>query len=206
MEGEKMKFLSLRLTVLWCLLPIPLIAGDLDAKPSVSIASVPNSRDTDLRVLLRDVGTRTHKHFVLDPRTPQSIDLGGLDQKDVTYPQLLSILEINGMVVIADGGIMQVLPNTDARQAALPLIAPGSITTLDDEWITSVIPVKNISAAQLVPILRPMIPQQGHLAAFPDRNALIIVDRSANVKRLAEVIRILENLPKAVDSSPSKAP
>ena len=201
-----MKFLSLRLTVLWCLLPIPLIAGDLDAKSSASIASAPNSRDTDLRVLLRDVGTRTHKHFVLDPRAPQSIDLGGLDHKDVTYRQLLSVLEINGMVVIADGGIMQVLPNTDARQSALPLVAPGSITTLDDEWITSVIPVKNISAAQLVPILRPMIPQQGHLAAFSDRNALIIVDRSANVKRLVEVIRILENLPKAIDTSPSKAP
>jgi general secretion pathway protein D len=201
-----MTFLSIRLAVLWCLLPILSIAGDLDARPGASTASAANSRNTDLPALLRDIGTRTHKHFVLDPRAPQSIDLGGLEQKDVTYPQLLSVLEINGMVVVADDGIMQVLPKTDARQAALPLIAPGSITTLDDEWITSVIPVKNISAAQLVPILRPMIPQQGHLAAFPDRNALIIVDRSANVKRLVEIIRILESLPKVVDSSPSKTP
>ena len=42
-----------------------------------------------------------------------------------------------------------------------------------------------------------MIPQSGHLAAFMDRNALIIVDRSANVRSLVEVIKILENLPKS---------
>lgn len=67
-------------------------------------------------------------------------------------------------------------------------------------------PIKIINAAQLVPILRPMIPQSGHLAAYPDRNALVIVDRSANVRRLVEVVKILEGLPKAtVDLQPKSS-
>jgi general secretion pathway protein D len=109
------------------------------------------------------------------------------------------------MVVIADGAIMQVTPNTDARPAALPVVSPDNIKTLDDEWVTCVIPIKNITAAQLVPILRPLIPQYGHLAAMPDRNALIMVDRAANVRRIVEVIKILENLPKAADVQTPKA-
>jgi general secretion pathway protein D len=200
-----MKSLSIALVAGWCLLPTFSIASELEPKSSANVASVPNSRDTDLRALLRELGARMHKHFALDPRVQQSIDLGGLDRQDVTYPQLLSILQLNGWVVVSDEGILQVLPSNDARWAALPIVSPENIKTLDDEWITSVVPVKNISATQLVPLLRPMVPQQGHLAALPDRNALIIVDRSANVKRLVELIRILENLPKVVDPL-SKAP
>jgi hypothetical protein len=50
---------------------------------------------------------------------------------------------------------------------------------------------------------RPMMPQSRHLAAYPDRNALVIVDRSANVRRLVEVVKILENLPKSTVEWPA---
>jgi general secretion pathway protein D len=182
------------------------IAGEPEAKQSSSPASLPNSRDTDLRVLLREAGARMHKHFVVDPRAPQAIDLGGLELQDITYPQLLSVLQVNGMVVMADDGIMQVTQNTDARQAAFPLVSPDNIKTLDDEWVTCVVPVKNISAAQLIPILRPLMPQYGHMAAMPDRNAVILVDRTANVRRLVALIKILESLPRAADLPAPKAP
>jgi type II secretory pathway component GspD/PulD (secretin) len=113
-----------------CSLPAVSIASDSESKQGASAPSVPNSRDTDLRALLREVGTRMHKTFVLDPRAPQSIDLGGLEHKDVTYPGLLSILQVNGMVVVTDDGIMQVIPNTDARQVASPIVAPETMKTL----------------------------------------------------------------------------
>lgn len=187
----------------WC---TRIFAVDESPKQSISQAPAPISRDTDLRVLLRELGVRMHKHFVLDPRAPQSVDLGGLEPREITYAQLLSVLEVIGMVAVADEGVVRVVPNTDVRQMALPIAAPENIKTLDDEWIVSVVPVKNISAAQLVPILRPLIPTYGHLAALPDRNALVIVDRSANVRRLVEIIKILEGLPKTVDVPVSKSP
>jgi general secretion pathway protein D len=182
------------------------IAGEPEAKQSASQESLSNSRDTNLRVLLREVGARMHKHFVVDPRVPQAIDLGGLEHQDITYPQLLSVLQVNGMVVIADDGIMQVTPNTEVRQAAVPVVSPDNIKTLDDEWVTCIVPVKNISAAQLIPILRPLVPQYGHMSALPDRNAIIIIDRTANVRRLVELIKILESLPKVAESQAPKVP
>jgi general secretion pathway protein D len=190
------------------LLLLPALAFSEDPTPSQSApavsAPIPHG-DTNLRALLREVGVRQHKHFIVDPRVQQVVDLGGLEPKDVTYPQLLSILQVNGWVVVADDGLLQVIPNAEVRQVALPLVSPESIKTLDDEWITCVVPVKNTSAPQLVPILRPLVPQWGHLAPVTDRNALVIVDRSANVRRLLEIIKTLEGLPRAVDM-PSQKP
>lgn len=201
-----MKSSRITAAALCCFLATLAIAGEPEAQQTPSLPSPPNPRDTDLRMLLREAGARMHKHFVSDPRVPQSIELGGLERQDLTYPQLLSVLQVNGLVVVAHDGIMQVIPNADARQAALPVVSPDNIKTLDDEWVTCVVPIKNISAVQLVPALRPLVPQYGQMGVMPDRNALILVDRSANVRRLVELIRILENLPKVADSSVSKAP
>ncbi|ODB99448.1 type II secretion system protein GspD [Candidatus Thiodiazotropha endoloripes] len=64
--------------------------------------------------------------------------------------------------------------------------------------VTRIIQVKNVTSAQLVPILRPLIPQEGHLAAYPDTNVLIISDRRRNVDRL---MRIIEQIDQVSDSS-----
>lgn len=201
-----MKSISIAFVCLLCSLSATTIASETEPKIGTSASPVSNSRDTDLRTLLREVGARLHKHFVADPRVQQTIDLGGLDHQEVTYAQLLAILEINGLVVVAADGIFQVIPNADARQSAWPIVSAENIKTLDDEWVTCVVLIRNINAAQLVPILRPLIPQYGHLAAFPDRNALLISDRSANIRRIMEIIKLLENLPKAADLPPSQKP
>jgi len=61
-----------------------------------------------------------------------------------------------------------------------------------DQLVTQVITVVNVPAAQLVPILRPMVPQQGHLAAYAATNSLIITDRASNIQRLMEIIRRID--------------
>ena len=198
-----MKLSCITLALLY-LLPAFSIAGDQESKQGASASISPNSHDTDLRALLREVGAKMHKNFVVDPRVPQTIDLGGMEHKDVTYPVLLSILQVNGFVVAAADGTMQVIPNTDSRQAASPIVAPDNIKTLDDEVITCILPLKNVNAAQLVPMLRPLMPQYAQMAPLPDRNALIMVDRTANVRRIVEMIRILEKLPKVVDAPAAK--
>jgi general secretion pathway protein D len=61
-----------------------------------------------------------------------------------------------------------------------------------DEFITQVIAVRNVSAAQLVPVLRPLIPQYGHLVAYPASNMLIISDRASNVSRMMRIIQRID--------------
>jgi general secretion pathway protein D len=160
-----------------------------------------------LPALLAEIGPRLHRNFLLDPRAASDkVDLINLRQQDITYPQLLSLLGVYGLIVVSNGTTAQIIPNTDVRLAALPLVPPDNVKIVDDEPVTSIIAVKGISAPQLVPILRPLIPQWGHLAAISDRNALILIDRTANVKRIIEIIRTLETLPKTVPSDQPKSP
>lgn len=161
---------------------------------------------TDLRRLIADVAVRTHRHFVIDPRAGGEVDIEGLEPRDVTYPQLLSILQVSGLIVVQGEGVLEVVPNADSRQQAMPVVKPDEIPAVADEFVTCILVPKNVSATQLVPILRPLIPQYGHLAAFPERNALLIADRSGNVRRIVELVRTLDALPKWADYQPPKAP
>jgi type II secretory pathway component GspD/PulD (secretin) len=68
----------------------------------------------------------------------------------------------------------------------------GKDTRPDAEFVSKVITVKSVPAAELVPILRPLLPQSGHLAALPCVNKLIIVDTFANVRRIQSIIDALD--------------
>ncbi len=195
---------SVKPLLLSLVLSLPFLAGAAETEPSQG-ADLHSTSDTNLRRLVRDVGARVHKPFVVDPRAPQTLDLGSLRQADVTYRQLLAVLQLNGMVVVEDEGLLQVVPDANARQTPTRIVEPDDIKTPDDEWVTVIVPVRSVSAPQLVPILRPLMPQAGHMAAAVDRNALVIVDRSANARRIVAIVRTLEKLPwRVTESPPSK--
>jgi general secretion pathway protein D len=65
---------------------------------------------------------------------------------------------------------------------------PSRVSSTSDEIVTQVIAIQNVSAAQLVPILRPLIPQYGHLAAYPGVEHADHLDRASNVNRLMRII------------------
>jgi general secretion pathway protein D len=190
-------------TLLWatllaacgCALSLTGNAADSASTPSTSESPPRNLRDVDVRALIREVGAREHKHFVWDPRLPQTIEIGALERQDVTYPRLLALLRIINFAVIPGDGLLEVVPDANIRYAAFPVVSPDNIKTLDDEEVTTILPLKGISAAQLVTALRPLVPTTGQINAVSERNAIIIVDRSDNVRRIVEIARSLEKLP-----------
>ncbi len=86
-------------------------------------------------------------------------------------------------------------PDAYDRQTPSPLVPADNIRAADAEIVTAIVAVKNIGAALLVPVLRPLMPQQAQLSAVIGRNALIIVDRAANVRRLVAITEALDRLP-----------
>jgi general secretion pathway protein D len=155
--------------------------------------------------LIAAVAKKTGKRFVLDPRVRANVVLVGLDPAELTYPQLLTVLSVYGFFAVDDGGYVRVLPDASVRINA-PLITSRD-TRPAAEYVTQIIPVRNISAAQLVPILRPMIAQFGHLAAMTQANTLIITDSFTNVRRIEAIVKALdipENKPR--DVAPQKEP
>jgi general secretion pathway protein D len=149
----------------------------------------PNFKDADITQIAEAVSSATHKNFIIDPRVRAQVTMLSATpmSPDAFYEAFLAILQVHGFVAVPSGNVIKILPDANARQ--LPgNDLPEQISATSDGIVTQVIPVKNISAAQLVPILRPLIPQYGHLAAYASSNILIISDRASNVSRIMRII------------------
>jgi general secretion pathway protein D len=149
----------------------------------------PNYKDADIRQVIEAVGEITGRNFVLDPRVKAQVTMLSASPMtaDAFYAAFLSILSVYGFVAVPSGDVVKILPDANARQQP-GAEADESGRPQPDDIVTRVIPVTKVAAAQLVPILRPLIPQYGHLAAHPPSNLLIISDRAANVERMARII------------------
>ncbi len=168
----------------------------------VSIASAqqsgritPNFKDADITQITEAVAAATGKNFIVDPRVRAQVTMISSTPMSPAafYEAYLAILQVHGFIAVQAGEIIKILPDANARQ--IPSIdLPDHVSSTSDEIVTQVIDVKNVSAAQLVPILRPLIPQYGQLAAYPASNILIISDRANNVNRIIRIIRRIDQV------------
>src|SRR5712671_5220533 len=154
-----------------------------------------NFKDADITQIAEAVSAATGKTFIIDPRVRAQVTM--LSSTPMSpgafYEAFLSILQVYGFIAVQAGDVIKILPDANARQ--IPSVdLPDHVSATSDAIVTQVVDVKNVSAAQLVPILRPMIPQYGHLAAYPSSNILIISDRASNVNRMMRIIRRIDQV------------
>ncbi|MCU7852394.1 MAG: type II secretion system secretin GspD [Candidatus Thiodiazotropha sp. (ex Monitilora ramsayi)] len=154
-----------------------------------------NLNNADIEALIKTVSEHTGKNFVIDPRVKGKVTVISahpMDREEF-YQVFLSILEVHGFSTIPSEGLIKIVPNVKAKQTGIPTIS-GISKLPGDQVVTRIIQVQNVTAAQLVPILRPLIPQEGHLAAYPATNVLIISDRRQNVDRLLKIIKEIDQV------------
>ena len=154
----------------------------------------PAFRDADLTQIIEAVSQITGKTFIVDPRVRAQVTILSSTpmSPEAFYETFLSILQVHGFVAVPAGNSIKIIPDANARQGPGQADLPERINGGSDEFITQVIGVRNVSAAQLVPVLRPLIPQYGHLVAYPPSNMLIISDRASNVSRMMRIIQRID--------------
>jgi len=152
-----------------------------------------NFKGADIRAVISSIAEVTGKNFIVDPRVKGKVTLisNRAMGKGEVYKVFLSILEVHGYTAVPSGNAIKIVPDADAKHSAMPFAPPGH-PGKGDEAVTRVIKIEHVTAAQLVPILRPLVPPQGHLAAYPQSNVLIISDRAANIARLVKIIKRID--------------
>jgi general secretion pathway protein D len=155
-------------------------------------AATLNWKDADIRQVVEAVSAVTGKNFILDPRVTGRVTLLSPTPlgPDALYEAFLSILQVHGYVAVDSGDLIKIIPDATARQFPSRMGTEGAAGP--DDMATSVVQLRNVGATQLVPILRPLIPQYGHLVAHAGSNMLIISDRAANVSRMVSIIRRID--------------
>ena len=150
-----------------------------------------NFKDADIQELIRFVADAVDVTVIVDPQIKGKIKVVSAQpvETDELYDLFLSILEVHGFAAIRAGNVVRIVPQKDARSLAVPMAPEDASYSRDNsEIVTQVVRLKNINAAKLIPILRPLVPQQAHMAAYTPSNAIIISDSAANISRIQRII------------------
>jgi general secretion pathway protein D len=158
-----------------------------------------NMRDTDIRAFITAIGENTGQNFVVDPRVKGNVTVISSAPTDAKalYDVFLSILKVHGFAAIPSGDMVKIVPDATAKQEGQDTAA-SYVARDNDALVTAVVPVRHVSAPELVAVLRPLLPQEAHLAGFAASNVLVVADSGVNVRRM---MRIVAQLDTASDKS-----
>jgi general secretion pathway protein D len=150
-----------------------------------------NFKDADLGQIAEAVAMATHKTFIIDPRVRAQVTM--LSSTPVTpstfYQIFQSILQVHGFIAVPGaGGSIKIVPDANQRFYPGTDDLPDHVNGGSDETVTQVIPVKNVSANQLVTVLRPLVPTTAQINALNQANMILITDHAANVNRIMKII------------------
>jgi len=168
-------------------------ASPSTAQPASGARITPNFKDADITQVIEAVAAATGRNIIVDPRVRAQVTMLSSTPMtpDAFYEAFLALLQVHGFVAAPSGDVLKIIP--DANSRTMPgNDLPDRLSATSDEIVTQVVSVTNVSAAQLVAILRPLMPQNAHLAAYPSSNMLILADRANNVNRMLRIIRRID--------------
>lgn len=176
--------------------PFPRRRGVFAASLALLLVLLPASADegvtlnfqgADIEAVAAMVAEETGVNFVIDPRVRGEITIISHRpvSEDELYQIFLAAIRMHGFNAVPSDGAIKLVPDSAAKQDQIPL---ASDRDGSEEMVTRVIHAEHVRATQLVPILRPLVPQAGHLAAMEGSNSLVVADSAGNVRRLVRII------------------
>lgn len=152
-----------------------------------------NLQNADIRAVIQTVSELTHKNFVVDPRVQGHVTLVSAKpmSPDEMYTVFLSMLQVLNYSAIPAGDVIKIIPSMDAKGYGGTLVnakSPGS----GDQVVVRVVPVNNVSAMQLVSIIRPLMLDWGSVNAYQPSNALVLAGPAANINQLIAIVTNLD--------------
>jgi general secretion pathway protein D len=151
-----------------------------------------NFVNVEIREVITSISDCIGKNILIDTRVNGKVTILSKTplRKESVYDVFLDVLRAHNYVAIEQGDVIKIIPLEEAKQnpTSSSHAIPGGA-----EQITRIIKIKNVSAAQLVPVLRPLMPREAYLQAYMDTNTLVLSDSEKNIRRL---LRIIDNMDK----------
>ena len=186
----------LTLSALLFALVLPPLQAQAQSDPVVL-----NFVNADIPSVIKAVGELTGKNFIIDPRVKGTVIITSAKPvpRSQVYPILLSALRMQGFTAIESQGVVKIVPEAEAKQN-FSVTRGKQVNESGDRIITQVYPLQHESAAQLMPVLRPLIGPNNAIAVLPSSNTLVITDYADNVRRLNAIIEAVDQ-PSANDTA-----
>ncbi|WP_025598133.1 type II secretion system secretin GspD [Burkholderia sp. WSM2230] len=166
-----------------------LLAGLITAQTAHAQVTL-NFVNADIDQVAKAIGAATGKTIIVDPRVKGQLNLVSENAvpEDQALKTLQSALRMQGFALVQDHGVLKVVPEADAKLQGVPTYVGNAPTARGDQVVTQVFVLKNESANNLLPVLRPLISPNNTVAAYPANNTIVVTDYADNVRRIAQII------------------
>lgn len=174
-------------------LPAPLaFAADNGSAASGEPVSL-NFVNADIGAVIQAISKISGHNFIVDPRVKGTLNIVTARPvaRNLTYSILLSALRLQGYAAVEGQGITKIVPEADAKLHAVP-VGKGNGAGGGDRLTTQVFNLKNESASQLVPVIRPLVSPNNTVTAYPGNNSLVVTDYAENIGRIAQIIESID--------------
>jgi general secretion pathway protein D len=156
-----------------------------------------NFDNADVEIVIQAAAEIVGFNYVLAPTARGrkiTVQTVGKISSDEVFAVLLTILDVNGLAAVRSGSLYRIIPREGAPQTPVKTIVGREMgeSLPADEVVTQVVPLQFIGAQDAVALLRPFVPAQGALAAHRETNLLILTDTAANVRRLLDVLKLVD--------------
>jgi len=151
-----------------------------------------NFKGADIRTFIEFVAAFSGKNFLIDNRVQGNVTIVSPTPISETqaYSVFLSVLEVNGFAAVPSGPVIKIVPMAEGKSRSVPLSVGGAPD--NDGLVTQVLPLKYADAQQLVALLRPLVSPNSYMMAYPGSNMMLLVDNALNVKRIQELIEVID--------------
>lgn len=151
-----------------------------------------NFQNAEIEAVARTMAAITGRNIVVDPRVKGTITLS-TDRPvppAAAFNQFVATLRLSGFTVVDSGGLLKVVPEAEAKLQGGAVSVDG--TASGSQIVTQIFRLNFENAANLVPILRPLISPNNTINVNPGNNSLVITDYADNLQRLARIIAALD--------------
>lgn len=152
--------------------------------------------DADIYEVINALSDILNINYVIDPsvRGKVNIHTSGEIDKSQLMPIMETIFKINNVAAVKTGNIYKIVPIKEAK-SAVPEVGVG--TSLEsmpsaDRVIIQIVPLRFIPSAEAAKVMKPFISPGGEIQEYSKGNILIMVDTSANVKKLLRFIDVMD--------------
>jgi general secretion pathway protein D len=176
-------------------LALALLLGSLPGLVHAQRANEPitlNFVNAEIDAVARTMAAITGRNIVVDPRVKGTMTLS--TDRPVTpaaaFNQFVATLRLSGFAIVDSGGLWKVVPEAEAKLQGGAVSVDGNMA--GNQIVTQIFRLNFESAANLVPILRPLISPNNTINVNPGNNSLVITDYADNLQRIARIIAALD--------------
>ena len=155
-----------------------------------------NFANAEIEAVARTMATITGRNVVVDPRVKGQLTL--ITERAVTpaaaFQQFLAALRLQGFTVVESAGLYKVVPEADAKLqgGSVSVSRGGAAGPGGGQIVTQIFKLNYENAANLVPVLRPLISPNNTINVNPGNNSLVITDYADNLQRLARIVAAMD--------------